>query len=66
MQPDNLFGTGFEGYKMKHNKPHAKKSKIKKAVHIMLSAVLILSIVATIIGNTYIKITQEGAKNLKD
>ena len=58
MQPDNLFGTGFEGYKMKHNKPHTKKSKIKKAVHIMLSAVLVLSIVATVISNTYIKIAE--------
>ena len=58
MQPDNLFGTGFEGYKMERKKSNTKKAKLKKVLLIILSAILALSIVATVFGNTYIKITE--------
>ena len=54
MQPDNSYGTKYEGYKMKQN----KSKNIIKAVFIILALLLVITISNTIFSNVCIKISE--------
>lgn len=54
MQPDNSYGTKYEGYKMKQN----KSKNIIKVVFIILALLLVTTIAITILSNICIKISE--------